>query len=102
MPDERRSYTIDEANALVPQVRAVSTVLGLAANTSLTVGSATIEGDVRDSLSNQRVAAFVDKRIGQRSLRGLGTWSQVNAAFDAWGEQLAKRLVALREGKSED
>lgn len=28
------------------------------------------------------LAAFVDKRIGQRSLQGLGTWSQVDAALD--------------------
>jgi hypothetical protein len=93
---------LNAVSTIVPQVRAVSTILGLAANTSLTVGSATIEGDVRDSLSNQRVAAFVDQRIGQRSLRGLGTWSQVEAAFDHWGEQLADRLVALREDKSKD
>jgi hypothetical protein len=96
------NVVLNAVATIVPQVRVVSTVMGLAASTSLTVGSATIEGDVRDSLSNQRVAAFVDERIGQRSLRGLGTWSQVNAAFDHWGEQLADRLVALREGKSED
>lgn len=96
------NVVLNAVATIVPQVRAVSTILGLAANTSLTVGSATIEGDVRDSLSNQRLGAFVDKRIGQRSLRGLGTWSQVEAAFTHWGEQLANRLVALREGKSED
>ena len=73
--------------------------VGLAANTSLTVGEATIEGDVTDSVTTTRLAAFVDERIGQRSLRGLGTWSQVDAAFEHWGEQLANRLVALREGK---
>ncbi len=96
------NVVLNAVATIVPQIRVVSTVMGLAANTSMTVGSATIEGDVRDSLTNQRVAAFVDKRIGQRSLRGLGTWSQVNAAFDHWGEQLANRLVSLREGKPAD
>jgi hypothetical protein len=51
---------------------------------------------VTDSLTQQRLAAFVDERIGQRSLQGLGTWSQVQAAFDHWGQQLATRLAELR------
>ena len=84
---------------IVPQLRAVSTIVGLAADTSLTVGEATVEGDVTDSISHVRLAAFVDERIGQRSLRGLGTWSQVQAAFDHWGEQLANRLKALKAGE---
>ncbi len=87
---------------IVPQIRAVATLGGLAANTSLTVGSATIEGDVRDSLTQERLAAFVDKRIGQRSLQGLGTWSQVQAAFDHWGEQFATRLAELRGTQKAD
>ena len=87
---------------IVPQIRTVTTLAGLAANTSLTVGSATIEGDVRDSLTQARLAAFVDKRIGQRSLQGLGTWSQVQAAFDQWGEQFANRLAELRGTKQAD
>ena len=87
---------------IVPQIRTVTTLAGLAANTSLTVGSATIEGDVRDSLTQARLAAFVDKRIGQRSLQGLGTWSQVQAAFDHWGEQFANRLAELRGTKQAD
>ena len=90
---------VNAVATIVPQIRAVSTILGLAANTSLTVGEATIEGDVTDSLTTERLAAFVDERIGQRSLRGLGTWSQVDAAFNHWGEQFANRFVALREGK---
>ena len=84
---------------VVPQIRTVTTIAGLAANTSLTVGEATIEGDVTDSVTHRRLAAFDDERIGQRSMRGLGTWSQVDAAFDHWAEQLANRLVALQQGQ---
>jgi len=90
---------VNAVATIVPQIRAASTLLGLAADTSLTVGEATIEGDVTDSISHVRLAAFVDERIGQRSLRGLGTWSQVDAAFDHWGEQLANRLAELKAGK---
>jgi hypothetical protein len=90
------NVVLNTVATVVPQVRAATTLLGLAADTSLTVGSATIEGDVGDSLTQERLAAFVDERIGQRSLQGLGTWSQVQAAFDHWGKQLADRLAELR------
>jgi hypothetical protein len=81
---------------VIPQLRLLSTVVGLSANTALTVGEASIEVDVTDSLTGHRLAAAVDKRVGQRSLRGLGTWSQVDAAFAAWGKQFAERLASLR------
>jgi Protein of unknown function (DUF3313) len=90
------NVVLNAVATVVPQLRAATTILGLAADTSLTVGSATIEGEVTDSLTHRRLAAFVDERVGQRSLRGLGTWSQVQAAFDHWGEQFAARLAELR------
>jgi hypothetical protein len=96
------NVVLNAVATVVPQIRTVSTLVGLAANTSMTVGSASVEGEVLDSLTNQRLAAFVDERVGQRSLRGLGTWSQVQAAFDHWGEQFAERLAQLRSGKSVD
>jgi len=81
---------------VIPQVRALSTVTGLGADTALTVGEATAEVEASDSLTGRRLAAAVDRRVGQRSLRGLGTWSQVDAAFAAWGQQFAARLASLR------
>jgi len=93
------NVVLNAAATIVPQLRVASTLLGLAANTALTVGSATIEGDVRDSLTYERLAAFVDERVGQRSVQAFGTWSQVQAAFDHWGQQFAERLAQLRSGK---
>jgi hypothetical protein len=86
----------------IPQVRGPTTVLGLAANTALTVGEASVEVEATDSLTGRRLAAAVDKRVGQRSVRALGTWSQVDAAFDAWAKQFADRLAALKAGKESD
>ncbi len=99
---ESTKVVLNAAATIVPQIRAATTLMGLAADTSLTVGSATVEGDVRDSLSRQRIAAFVDERVGQRSLQGLGTWSQVQAAFDHWGEQFANKLAELRGTQGDD
>ena len=92
------NVVLNAVATVVPQIRTLTTITGLAANTSLTVGSATIEGDVTDSLTGQRLAAFVDERVGQRSVQAFGTWSQVQAAFDHWGQQFAQRLAQLRSG----
>jgi hypothetical protein len=86
----------------IPQIRTVTTITGLAANTALTVGEVSGEVDITDSLTGRRLAAAVDKRVGQRSVKALGTWSQVDAAFDAWAKQLADRIAALKAGKETD
>ena len=95
---EPTDVPLNAVATVVPQLRTLSTIAGLAANTSLTVGSATIEADVTDSMSGRRLAACVDERIGQRSVQAFGTWSQVQAAFDHWGQQFAQRLAQLRGG----
>ena len=92
------NVVLNAVATVVPQIRTLTTITGLAANTALTVGSGTIEGDVTDSLTGQRLAACVDERVGQRSVQAFGTWSQVQAAFDHWGQQFADRLAQLRSG----
>jgi hypothetical protein len=93
---EPTNVPLNAIATVVPQLRLLSTIVGLSADTALTVGSATIEGDVTDSMTGERLAAFVDERVGQRSVQAFGTWSQVQAAFDHWGQQMAQRLVQLR------
>jgi len=95
---EPTNVPLNAIATVVPQLRMLTTITGLAADTALTVGSATVEGDVTDSMTGQRLAAFVDERVGQRSVQAFGTWSQVQAAFDHWGQQFASRLAQLRSG----
>jgi len=97
---EPTNVPLNAVATVVPQLRTVSTIVGLAADTSLTVGSATIAGYVTDSLTDEKLAAFEDKRIGQRSVQAFGTWSQVQGAFDHWGQQLAQKLAQLRSGQT--
>ncbi len=81
---------------VIPQIRTLAALTALAADTSMTVGAANAEVEVTDSLTGERLAAAVDARVGQRSVQAFGTWSQVQAAFDAWGQQFNKRLLELR------
>ena len=65
----------------------------------MTVGEASGEVEVTDSLTARVVAAGVDRRIGQRSLRGVfSEWDDVDEAWNYWGEQLRERLVQAGAG----
>jgi hypothetical protein len=89
------------ANAIttvVPQLRAVSTVGGMATDTAVFAGKAGVEGELTDSLTGIRLAAGIDERVGNKTIRGgLGEWSQVERTFEFWAERLRKRLAELRQ-----
>jgi hypothetical protein len=69
----------------------------LATGTRRLVGAAAIEVEILDSLSDRRMLAAVDERVGSRSLRGSSTaWSDVHEAFDYWADVLRTRLAVLR------
>jgi hypothetical protein len=89
----------DVVATVIPQVRLVGSLIGLSANTAATVGEASGEVEVTDSLTNQVLAAGVDRRVGQRSLQGVfGKWDDVEEAWDHWAEQLRARLVEAGAG----
>jgi len=83
---------------IVPQLRTVTTIGGMAADSRVFAGEAGVEGELTDSLSGDRLAAAVDERVGSKTIRGgLKEWSQVDDAFEFWAEQLRKRLAELRK-----
>ena len=89
----------DVVATVIPQVRLIGTLVGLSANSAVTVGEASGEIEVTDSLTNQVLAAGVDRRVGQRSIQGLfGKWDDVEEAWDHWAEQLRERLVEAGAG----
>jgi uncharacterized protein YfaP (DUF2135 family) len=62
--------------------------------TGIGIGAVTIEAELLDGQSNQRLAAVVDSRSGTTALRGrfIGTWGDVENSFDWWAQRLATRL----------
>ncbi len=61
------------------------------------MGKATVEVEITDTLSGERLAAVVDERSGAKTLRGIGgSWNDVDNAFRWWAERLRKRLQELR------
>ena len=83
--------------SVLPPPRLLTTLAGLATNTQVFVGKAAVEVELRDSLSNELLAAAVDERAGTKSIRGVGgTWKHVDEAFDAWAQGIRTWLEARR------
>jgi uncharacterized protein DUF3313 len=83
---------------VIPQLRMAGGVVGLAGDTATTVGSATVEMEILDSVTNQRLAAGVDNRAGTKVLfakRSYQTWGDVEAACDRWSSRVAWQLARV-------
>jgi hypothetical protein len=96
---------IRSVTTIIPQLRLLGTIVGLSADTATMVGSATVEVEILDSVTNRRLAAAVDARAGTKVIfakRSYKTWGDVDAACEYWAKriawQLAKHGVQLKEG----
>jgi hypothetical protein len=61
----------------------------------LSVGRVSIEGEMLDSTSGERQAAFVTGKGGRRwfsGLSGFKKWADIEAAFRAWSKNFRERL----------
>jgi len=83
---------------VIPQLRIAGGLIGLAGDTATTVGSATVEMEVLDSVSNERLAAGVDQRAGTKVLfakRAYSTWGDVQAACEYWAKRITWQLARI-------
>ncbi len=78
---------------IVPQLRLATTLGGSAADVAVTVGEATLEAEVLDSVTKKRLAAAVDQQAGKKAVTQLKTWSDVKSACEHWSEALRERLI---------
>ena len=107
-PDVMRvRCAITEAHADSPVRDILSTVtpygLGISYAKKLTtgihsgVGIVSIEGELLDSVTGERLAAVVDRRAGTKSLFGKATrWGDVQDAFNFWARRMQTNLALLR------
>jgi hypothetical protein len=73
------------------------------AGTGLGAGSVTIEAELLDGQTNDRLCAVVDSRSGGMALRSKfsGTWGDVEKSFDWWAQRLNTRLLEEKQATSE-
>ena len=79
----------------IPSVT-VSNKQFLAGDTATMVGSATVEMEVLNSVTNERLAAAVDDRAGTKVLfakRAYTTWGDVQAACSYWAGRISWQLA---------
>ena len=84
---------------IVPQLKMLTTLVGVSADMVVTVGEATMEAEVLDSMTKVRLAAAVDQRAGKKWFTQLKTWSDVKVACEYWAKSLRELLV--KEGVKE-
>ena len=86
-------------STIVPVMFVVSTAVGLSADVTNTVGTATLEAELLDSITGERLAATVDQRAGTKSVlagsRTFESWGDVQAACEFWASGLTRTLVRL-------
>jgi hypothetical protein len=82
---------LNTITTVVPQLRVVTTLGGLAADTAVLVGSASVEFAATDGITDRLLVAGVDSRAGQKRLTTmLSKWADVEAAANFWGKHLAE------------
>jgi hypothetical protein len=91
--------TAGKKNAAVKGVATAATI-GVAPGASLlvpkvSVGKVGIEGEILDSVSGERLVAFMTAKSGRRWFSGLNTakkWGDIEAAFRSWAKGFRERL----------
>ena len=85
---------LNAVTTVIPQLRVVSTLGGVAADTALLVGAASVEAELVDSITNERLAAAIDAVAGTKGLlRAFSKWADVQNACDNWAERMRDFLV---------
>jgi hypothetical protein len=77
---------------IVPQLRVASTLVGVSADMATTVGDATVEAEISDSITGERLAAAVDQRAGKKAFDQLKKWSDFEVACEFWGQRVRRFL----------
>lgn len=87
----------DLLSTVTPIGLGISYAKRLVVGTHSAVGVVSVEGELLDSLSNQRLAAVIDRRAGTKSLLGKPTrWGDVQDAFNFWARRMQTNLALLR------
>ncbi len=94
---ETSNPVLDTVSSIVPQLRVLTGLKGLATGVSGFTGSASVEMKVTDSSDKTLLAAAVDRRGGTKNLSGVtNSWNDVEEAYRYWAEKVRWRAWLLR------
>jgi hypothetical protein len=87
----------DILSTVTPYGLGISYARKIVTGTHSGVGIVSVEGELLDSVSGQRLAAVVDRRAGTKSLAINATrWGDVQDAFSFWARRMQTNLAVLR------
>jgi len=87
------------SNVLPPGI-AISLLKEAFTGKALGVGDASVEVELLDSVSDDRLAAAVDARVGGKTFKGkFDKWDDVKKSIDYWSEKLRSRLADSQAGQ---
>ncbi len=88
---------MNAVTGIVPQLRLLTMIGGMATDTSTFVGKCSAEAEILDSVTGERLAAGVDQRAGTKDPKNmLNKWADVESAFTEWAETLRAKLEQVR------
>lgn len=96
---ESANVPIDLVSSVMPIGLALSSLKRLATGSAAAVGSIGVEFEALDAWTGERLAASVDKQVGDKftgKFDKFNEWRTAQEAFDHWAEQLNDRLLVLR------
>jgi hypothetical protein len=97
------NVAMNTVSTIMPVGLALSSVKKVATGTHSGVGLTSIEMELKDSESGERLAAAVDGRSGKKisgKMDKFDKYAAVNDAFDYWAKRLEQRLSEARLKKS--
>jgi hypothetical protein len=90
--------TMGTVGAILPIGMAANLISNVATGESMNVGSASLEAEFVDSVSNQVVASVIDRKVGSTydTSTVKGEWGHTEKAFKEWAKMLRKWLDDVR------
>jgi hypothetical protein len=85
-------------SVVVPQARLLTALGNVATGNQAFAGSAQGEGELTDSVTGERLAAFVDRTQGGASITNADSfrWGDVKTVMDSWVALIQKRFTQLQ------
>ena len=84
------SPTLNTISTIIPIGLAISSVKRAATGVHANVGQASVEAEFLDSVTGERVAAALDRKVGGKAefVDGMSKWGHVREAFQFWSGRL--------------
>ena len=94
---ESSSPVLDTLSSLIPVSIALTYLKKAATGKHMSVGQASVEAELLDSVSGERLMAGMDTRYGGKVISGkFDSWDDVKSAFSFWASRFNKRLYSLK------